>query len=86
MYCNALGFIPAFANVVQNVWRKVCGVITFGNATFCVFVSLYLIALDFPTSGYPVSDFPISAYPLLDFPIPDNPMPGAVAVRKWCTQ
>ena len=36
MYCNALGFIPAFANVVQNVWRKVCGVITFGNATFCV--------------------------------------------------
>lgn len=22
MYCNALGFIPAFANVVQNVWRK----------------------------------------------------------------
>ena len=38
MYCNALGFIPAFANVVQNVWRKVCGVITFGNATFCVLV------------------------------------------------
>ena len=40
MYCNAFGFIPAFANVVQNVWRKVCGVITFGNATFlrfCVF-------------------------------------------------
>ena len=33
MYCNAFGFIPAFANVVQNVWRKVCGVITFGNAT-----------------------------------------------------
>ena len=49
-----------------------------------VFVYLYLIALDFPTSGYPVSDFPISGYPLLDFPIPDNPMPGAVAVRKWC--
>ena len=38
MYCNAFGFIPAFANVVQNVWRKVCGVITFGNATFCVLV------------------------------------------------
>ena len=34
-------------------------------------IVLYLIALDFPTSGYPVSDFPISAYPLLDFPIPD---------------
>ena len=31
---NVLGFIPAFANVVQNVWRKVCGVITFGNACF----------------------------------------------------
>ena len=29
MYCNAFGFIPAFANVVQNVWRKVCGCVKY---------------------------------------------------------
>ena len=27
IYCNAFGFIPALAKLVQNVWRKVCGVI-----------------------------------------------------------
>ena len=51
MYCNALGFIPAFANVVQNVWRKVCGVITFGNATFCVL--LYVFCALSPAGCYP---------------------------------
>ena len=33
MYCNALGFMPAFAILVQNVCRMVCGVITSGNGS-----------------------------------------------------
>ena len=50
------------------------------------FVLLYLFALDYPTSGFPLSDFPIPAYPLLDFPISGFPMTGAAAARKWCTR
>ena len=30
MYCNALGFIPAFAIRVQNVCRRECGVMFCG--------------------------------------------------------
>ena len=33
IYCNAFGFIPAFAKLVQNVWRRVWGVVTFGKAS-----------------------------------------------------
>ena len=35
MYCNAFGFIPAFANRVQNVCRMVWGVM-FGSLIFGV--------------------------------------------------
>ena len=34
MYCNALGFIPAFAIRVQKVCRMVCGVVTFGKKLY----------------------------------------------------
>ena len=34
MYCNALGFIPAFAILVQNVCLMVWGVITGGNGSW----------------------------------------------------
>ena len=34
MYCNAFGFMPAFAILVQNVCRMVCGVITSGSGSF----------------------------------------------------
>ena len=36
IYCNALGFIPALAKLVQNVCRSVWGVITFGKASVWV--------------------------------------------------
>ena len=54
-------------------------------------VYLYLIALDFPSSVYPVSDFPISGCPVLDFPMSGYPIPAgcrpaAGAARKWCIQ
>ena len=33
IYCNAFGFMPALAKLVQNVWRRVWGVITLGKAS-----------------------------------------------------
>ena len=40
IYCNAFGFIPAFAKLVQNVWRRVWGVVTFGKASSWLFLFL----------------------------------------------
>ena len=49
MYCNAFGFIPAFAMLVQNVLRKVCGVITFGRASSWYLLYFFASPLNIPS-------------------------------------
>ena len=42
MYCNALGFIPAFAIRVQNVCQRECGVML-GNCSLCCLLGDYYL-------------------------------------------
>ena len=81
MYCNALGFIPAFANVVQNVWRKVCGVITFGNATFCVLLYFLTSPRNILDLNAEFSDE--NGYLLTDYAQPDGIHLTVSGYNKW---
>ena len=84
IHCNALGFMPAFANRVQNVCLRIWGVMFGSCSLFCLPLrfkeSLFLLCRDLTSTFEVQSPHAVARIFLTGYP----PILGMVYVSRSC--